>query len=524
METEKTQLGTRGGDILGVRPLDQTNRSLCFLDKKKFAAEKFAAEKLPAEKLPADNKLAFRADKKCEDLIALSDKQLFQLCQEYGMTARKWSRKFAALLPEVFKRELYTRQGFYSIYEFAAKIGGLNKKTVKEVLRVYRRVEDKPLLRAEIESQGWGKVRTVAGIATVENEETLVDLVKTLPKKALEEYVRGVKKQAAREAENQEACAAEKRDVCVGISMGNEEVRTAAICKDPPGWSMQDEKCGVDEGRAGKEEKRRLSIADSESRERQDESEENRCGKVDEATEKWGRVSFKLDPNTELRLRKYQQKLEKERKQAVGFNEVMKSLLDGVKGELRGSVRRKVSSGAVAVNWKRSGFTVAARDENGKLARPQKSGVVRKKCRETGAKQAKPQKSGAAADREKSEGSAAACEKCRKIGAKQVKSERPASRHIPVEIRRRLDKKYQGRCGYPGCNKPHEVYHHPRRFALTKNHEDVIPLCHEHHQIAHAGLIEGEEEREDRWRLRKEVDWTVLEYAVDRRVRQFRGG
>ena len=77
METEKTQLGTRGGDILGVRPLDQTNRSLCFLDKKKFAAEK-----LPAEKLPADNKLAFRADKKCEDLIALSDKQLFQLCQE----------------------------------------------------------------------------------------------------------------------------------------------------------------------------------------------------------------------------------------------------------------------------------------------------------------------------------------------------------------------------------------------------------------------------------------------------------
>jgi len=56
-----------------------------------------------------------------------------------------WSRKFAALLPEVDKRQLFRKHGFYSIFEFAAKLAGMGRKTV----------EDRPLLKAQIEQFGW---------------------------------------------------------------------------------------------------------------------------------------------------------------------------------------------------------------------------------------------------------------------------------------------------------------------------------------------------------------------------------
>jgi hypothetical protein len=42
------------------------------------------------------------------------------------------------------------------------------------------------------------------------------------------------------------------------------------------------------------------------------------------------KMSFNLDPETKFRLRKLQQKLEKERKQTVSFNEVIKTMLDAV--------------------------------------------------------------------------------------------------------------------------------------------------------------------------------------------------
>ncbi|MFH1720863.1 MAG: hypothetical protein ABH856_04620, partial [Patescibacteria group bacterium] len=91
----------------------------------------------------------------------MTDKKLYALCREYGRNARMWRRKFEALLPEVEKRGLYRKHGFYSIYEFAAKLGGVGHKSVEEILRVSRKVEDKPLLRAEIEKQGYAKVRAV---------------------------------------------------------------------------------------------------------------------------------------------------------------------------------------------------------------------------------------------------------------------------------------------------------------------------------------------------------------------------
>jgi hypothetical protein len=182
----------------------------------------------------------------------MTDKELFELCKKYGENARTWQRKFVALLPEVFKRKLYKKRGFYSIHEFAAKLGGVSRKTVDEVLCLHERTKSVPQLQNQIEKQGWAKVRVVSSLIGKVKEKDLVEMVENLPKKSLEK--------------------------------------------------------GVQE----------LRVATSKSKQ------------LLPGEESWTKMSFSLDPETEFRLRKLQQKLEKEKKEAVSFNEVLKTMLDAV--------------------------------------------------------------------------------------------------------------------------------------------------------------------------------------------------
>ncbi len=122
----------------------------------------------------------------------LSDKELWGLCKKYGGNAKMWSRKFASLLPEVDKRKLWRKYGFYSIEEFAAKLAGLNYETTRRILNLGKKFEDKPFLRAQMEKQGWSKLRVVASVATKENDKSLAEKVSLLPKKALEIYITGM--------------------------------------------------------------------------------------------------------------------------------------------------------------------------------------------------------------------------------------------------------------------------------------------------------------------------------------------
>ena len=71
------------------------------------------------------------------NLRKLTDPELYKLCQEYGLNARQWMRKFAGLLPEVKRRRLYRRHGCSSIHEFA-RINRL-KSVVNDELRQEKR-------------------------------------------------------------------------------------------------------------------------------------------------------------------------------------------------------------------------------------------------------------------------------------------------------------------------------------------------------------------------------------------------
>ncbi|MFA6528491.1 MAG: hypothetical protein WCT46_03030, partial [Candidatus Gracilibacteria bacterium] len=92
----------------------------------------------------------------------LSNTALWSLCRKYGGLALVYRRKFVALLPEVERRKLYRRHGFYSIYEFAARVGGVTVRVVDEVLALDKKLTDKPLLKAEISEIGWSKVSVIA--------------------------------------------------------------------------------------------------------------------------------------------------------------------------------------------------------------------------------------------------------------------------------------------------------------------------------------------------------------------------
>ncbi|MBI2634381.1 HNH endonuclease [Candidatus Peregrinibacteria bacterium] len=122
----------------------------------------------------------------------LSDKDLFFLCKEYGEKTLMWRRKFIGLLPEVNKRRLFEKHGFFSIFEFAAKMAGVNESQVRLALNLEKKFSDKKdlhelLISGEV---GINKLAKIASISTLGNQKTLAGQAKILPCRALETLAR----------------------------------------------------------------------------------------------------------------------------------------------------------------------------------------------------------------------------------------------------------------------------------------------------------------------------------------------
>lgn len=130
-----------------------------------------------------------------EQISELSDKELFALCKENGKNARRWSREFGFLLPEVARRNLHRKKGFESIHQFAAVLGGLSRDVVDRILLLYHQLREMPKLWNLLRKEGWSKLRVVANIATPETENFWVEKVKSLTRPTLQVFVMGLKKQ-----------------------------------------------------------------------------------------------------------------------------------------------------------------------------------------------------------------------------------------------------------------------------------------------------------------------------------------
>jgi hypothetical protein len=130
-----------------------------------------------------------------ENFKKISDQNLYELCKTYGARALEWRRKFMGLLPEVFRRRLFEKKGFDSIFEFAKKLAGLSEEQVRLTLNLEKRFEKLPqlknlLIRGEVSIN---KLARIVSIATEENQEFLAENVKLLSKTAVESLVRDEK-------------------------------------------------------------------------------------------------------------------------------------------------------------------------------------------------------------------------------------------------------------------------------------------------------------------------------------------
>lgn len=126
------------------------------------------------------------------NLSSLSDKNLYQLCKNYGYESLKWRWKFIGLLPEVNKRKLYEKKGFESIFVFAKKLAGISEEQVHRALNLEEKFSTMPtlqtlLVKGEVSIN---KLARVASIATTKNEEFLAHQVKILSKSAVETFIK----------------------------------------------------------------------------------------------------------------------------------------------------------------------------------------------------------------------------------------------------------------------------------------------------------------------------------------------
>jgi hypothetical protein len=91
-------------------------------------------------------------------------------------------------------------------------------------------------------------------------------------------------------------------------------------------------------------------------------------------------------------------------------------------------------------------------------------------------------------------------------------------RYISAKIRRNALAITQGKCGYPGCNKPATIFHHRDRYSESKNHQSIIPLCKEHHEFTHNGLIKNETKPRKHW----QIHLTPAQNRADQLYRKYR--
>jgi len=125
----------------------------------------------------------------------MTDKELYELCQQYGKQARKWKNKFVALLPEVYKRRLYKKKKFCSIHEFAAKVGGVSRGVVDEALRLGEKFKETPKLLELRPEVGISKLRAVAGVVTKETESFWTEKVQNMTRGSLETLIRDTRQE-----------------------------------------------------------------------------------------------------------------------------------------------------------------------------------------------------------------------------------------------------------------------------------------------------------------------------------------
>lgn len=250
------------------------------------------------------------------NLGAISDKDLYHLCQRYGDGIKVLRRIFAVLLVEVNRRKLHRKYGFEGIYEFAAKVGGMNKGLVDQILWLAESLKDKPCLWSEFKKEGWSKVRVVVSVATKETDKIWAEKVSLLSKPALEVFV----KDWRRKNDMEENC---NENLFNFVNSGNSKNLTNTQTSVPDDFPENSN--GNADSTLSKPKK--LMVPDFGEVNRQFDSE-NHCQQT------FVKMRFKVTQETEFKFLLFKQKFCKKKEEALTSGEVLAFLLDHVEGKL----------------------------------------------------------------------------------------------------------------------------------------------------------------------------------------------
>lgn len=245
-----------------------------------------------------------------QDLRSIPDSQLYNLCEQYGKSARKWMREFGFLLPEVYRRKLYRKYRCSSIHMFAAKLAGMNYDVTNRILNLSEKLKDMPLLWQEFRKFGWTKLRVIADVAESTSEKFWLDKLRKLPKAALIEYVRQWRNTNNRNSDE----AGPKNNLFNLVPYEKQESKIISSSKPQSGGTLK----------LGNEFTGRDIATNIEIGEMVDFQKSTVCTT-------FKKLKFRVDPETEFEFKKFKQKLEKKGKTALTMGETLKALLMKVK-------------------------------------------------------------------------------------------------------------------------------------------------------------------------------------------------
>lgn len=109
-----------------------------------------------------------------------------------GVSRKKLTNELLLLLPQIYKDGVF-RKFCQSIYEYAAKFGGLTHSQVEKILRLDKYLKNKPNLKSALLDSGVNKVDIVARVATPENEADWADKVRHMSSDSLRAAVNEAK-------------------------------------------------------------------------------------------------------------------------------------------------------------------------------------------------------------------------------------------------------------------------------------------------------------------------------------------
>lgn len=122
-------------------------------------------------------------------------KQLNKEFKYKGAISLRYKNECIGMLPEIHRLKAYEEEKCSSIYEYAAKFAGISNAQVDNVIRLERRLHDKPALKEALVTgaASHNKITRVISIATKENDEEMAQRVNTNSRVALDIFVKDYK-------------------------------------------------------------------------------------------------------------------------------------------------------------------------------------------------------------------------------------------------------------------------------------------------------------------------------------------